>query len=425
MHIAALILLLIVWRLSIAAPAFVVVSPNVALFAALISAGSVVLLALAGCIWAVACRSSWRAIVRFRTVHLAWFVVAAGIMLAVVRGSAFSPLWERWLITIPLAFGWAGSWVALAPAFEVADGRSPAIGFAVARIRQRVTAWLNGPGLIYAAPAVIGLLLVELLETFHADSYYTWLVASLLAATTAGWLGGIWFQLTGRMQLLKEYDASLHSLVAAAAKQVGVRFPLVAVWNTAESFMNAAVLGAGWRQTLLLTDVLLRELNHDQIAAIVRHEAAHVKRRHIWYRLLAAALPISFWLGFHQLHLVESALFWQIVAPAFTMAWMAFAFGWICRQYEFDADVIACSDSNGTFDATIAADLRGALSSIVEKSNADERQGGWLHPSVARRNEVLSNLTAAITARQRATILCRLLITANIACWLVCVAATF
>jgi Zn-dependent protease with chaperone function len=72
----------------------------------------------------------------------------------------------------------------------------------------------------------------------------------------------------------------------------------ILVWHTDGTMANAAVVGLSRHlRSMLLTDALLRRLTSEQIAAVVRHELAHLRRWHLPLRLSLLLVPVFGWLA--------------------------------------------------------------------------------------------------------------------------------
>ena len=146
--------------------------------------------------------------------------------------------------------------------------------------------------------------------------------------------------------------------------RIGVRELLV--WHTYGAMINAAVIGMfAPVRYILLTDALLDAMPKAHVEAVMAHEIAHVRRRHMrWMMLIAVALLLgfqAFWVQFAKL--VYSAGFIQSAnaetavngvdtttklgeGPETVAAFMAviswlFAFGWVSRRFERQADTFA------------------------------------------------------------------------------------
>ncbi len=181
------------------------------------------------------------------------------------------------------------------------------------------------------------------------------------------------------------------------------------VWDTGMRHANAVVVGfyPGFR-LLLLTDRLIRDLPPDQLRLIVLHEFAHIRRRHIWFRLAAvipgwglAMLAVDQLGGSSWLHPVGYGV--AIVTTLVLLRWVAHA-------TEYDADRTACQlallDSaagphtanipSGDDRTSLAGDRRvpaeclvSALRTVCGGTAARWRRSSWLHPSVAARCDAI------------------------------------
>jgi len=177
---------------------------------------------------------------------------------------------------------------------------------------------------------------------------------------------------------------------------------------------NAAVIGfSRYLRYLLITDVLLARLTREQIAAVVRHEMAHLRRWHLPLRLAVLLLPLTWWLAiqtaapdisttlagaFASLH-VPANFAAAFGLPLGMLAYAVVAVGWYSRLLEHDADLDACLNSDGRFDALGIIDLSSALLSICGRG-PEGRFRQWLHPPVSQRVEFLRS---AFTEPKRAS----------------------
>ena len=170
-------------------------------------------------------------------------------------------------------------------------------------------------------------------------------------------------------------------------------------WDTGGTQFNAMVAGfIGPCRRLYISDRVLDELPRSQIAMIVLHEVAHLRRRHIPIRILAV-LPA--WGAGHLA--ADFAETWTptwasaiglAVGLFITMGLLGFA----SRATEHDADRWACSAAERiarTGIAGVPADAESAamalttvLRRITGRDASDRRT--WLHPSVQQRAETLN-----------------------------------
>jgi Zn-dependent protease with chaperone function len=128
-----------------------------------------------------------------------------------------------------------------------------------------------------------------------------------------------------------------------------LKFSDILIWQTHYRIANALVMGIIPRfRYVLLSDLLLEEMNDEQIEAVFAHELGHVVHRHlIWYLvffkvLILALAAIGLILGAQQHRLELPA--WMPVDLVTTLIWFGgflIAFGYVSRRFERQADVFA------------------------------------------------------------------------------------
>ncbi|UXY13938.1 M48 family metallopeptidase [Chitiniphilus purpureus] len=141
---------------------------------------------------------------------------------------------------------------------------------------------------------------------------------------------------------------------------------------------NAYFTGFGKTKRIVFFDTLLKQLNGEEIEAVLAHELGHFKHRHIAKRLLwtyalmlgllwlLAQLMQQDWfyqgLGVHSANTATALTLFFMVLPVFT-----FLFGplgsWLSRRHEYEADAFAASQ-------TRAADLVAALVKLYRDNAA-------------------------------------------------------
>lgn len=177
----------------------------------------------------------------------------------------------------------------------------------------------------------------------------------------------------------------------------------VRTWDTNMKSTNAVVFGffPGLR-SLLLTDRLIRDTPAAELRLIVLHEVAHIRRGHIWLRMLSvvpgwlAAGAIMQWLGTEPAMILIS----NTAAIAATLGLLRLS----AHATEFDADRVACElsmrlpvgerETGGlapgrpegeTPTAQIQARLLCRTLLNVTGGMKEAKRSSWLHPSVAAR----------------------------------------
>lgn len=192
-------------------------------------------------------------------------------------------------------------------------------------------------------------------------------------------------------------------VVAAGAASLEVR-----IWNTGMKSANAVVVGFFPRlRSLLLTDRLIAEMPPERLSLIVLHEVAHVRRGHLWIRMLSV---VPAWLvAAVLLRILGTDTFAILISNALAISATLMMLRLSSHTTEFDADRVACElavrlspAGGGRIDhpsATIhgiapelyQAELYQAelfcktLISVTGDSQSAAGRSSWLHPSVDAR----------------------------------------
>jgi Zn-dependent protease with chaperone function len=204
-------------------------------------------------------------------------------------------------------------------------------------------------------------------------------------------------------------DLWIRQLMTAA----GLRRTRAVRWNTDGRTFNAMVAGfVPPLRTLLVSDRLVDELPRQQIAMVVLHEAAHLRRRHVPIRMLAL-LPA--WGAGVLVTKIAGQQSWAVAAGSvvgilLTMLILRI----VAYRTEHDADVQACrlaAEMSGQVEDVPATyeHASEALSAALLRVTFDHpagRKATWLHPGVAervawmrrQREAPISNNTTAATA---------------------------
>ncbi|TWT92060.1 M48 family metalloprotease [Stieleria varia] len=197
----------------------------------------------------------------------------------------------------------------------------------------------------------------------------------------------------------------------ALLQSAGVRHARSLVWNTGGQSHNAMVAGfIGQFRTLLITDRLLRELPRDQIAMVILHEAAHLRRYHMPLRI--AVLMPAWAIGLAITHVTaESTWPWLqtwsgLLGSVATIAATLLALRWSSYRAEFDADAHACRLSVVASESVehvpntldLAAETLSTALLRVTAGQPESQAASWLHPSVADRVTRLRNIAVQTPA---------------------------
>jgi Zn-dependent protease with chaperone function len=187
----------------------------------------------------------------------------------------------------------------------------------------------------------------------------------------------------------------------------------VRLWDTGMRETNAAVVGFfPHARSLLLTDRLLRDASADQLYLIALHELAHLRRGHMWLRMLAVAPPwlaAAAWVRFVDAGPL-SFLVSHLLAIIATLGLLRL----VAHATEYDADRVACDlaaqmaashpvgrgeGSDGAIGWGMAREQVERFCTTLRQANGDDELStctttSWLHPSVEARCRALRGWVA-------------------------------
>jgi len=157
-------------------------------------------------------------------------------------------------------------------------------------------------------------------------------------------------------------DGPMRQRLVDLCEQHRVGVSELLLWKTFGGMINGAVMGLlPQLRYILLTDALLENVPQREVEAVMAHELAHVRKRHIiWLLVVAAALfALTYLFSIVAVVLIdhgdvrailnadafdetfyESPLLVAIAGVAGAAAWFA-SFGWISRRFERQADTFA------------------------------------------------------------------------------------
>lgn len=252
-------------------------------------------------------------------------------------------------------------------------------------------------------------------------------------------------------------DGPLRRRLQALAQRSGIGFSDVRIWNTHYRIINGAIVGPmRVARYVILSDALAENLTPREVEAVFAHELGHGYHRHIlWYMTaIFAASLVSGGLGLLlQLRYPRDAHFLDGVTMVAMALFIVYGISWISRLCEHQADWFAAQrmgeqwslaakqgggpgesagpgaelstqagqrilDSGlfvtpwlthlsvgyGFSDSPLqrgAEAFSSALRRVVEMSGRSPEKGGWMHPSVNQRTQLLAQLAESPEAVQR------------------------
>jgi Zn-dependent protease with chaperone function len=165
------------------------------------------------------------------------------------------------------------------------------------------------------------------------------------------------------------------------AKHVRFRCSEFLVWRTGHQMANAAVVGVGARQRVVVfSDLLLAQLPQRELVAVLAHEIGHVARHHVLtFIAWSSALFLGLDLGIANFE-IESE--WAMGLGLFaTLAVWWGGFGWLSRRSELEADLYALHATGDVMAMVSALEIVGGPHARAKDS--------WRHFSTARRVQFL------------------------------------
>ncbi len=299
-----------------------------------------------------------------------------------------APVW------LPLLCSWAAFYEV-----EKAAARDDGRRHALPRPSRAAYVWLRARHYLGLCllPVLILLAVQDLLAWWQPawqEGEYAWLVYLVpLAGVTL-----VFPQLLSRIWQTTPLPAGpLRGRLEQLATRLRVGVSQFRIWQTDGQLLNAAVTGfLPALRCVFLTDGLLHRLRDDEVEAIVAHELGHVRRRHLWLRLLLLALPIwilgnlQAWAPEVGDHCSRTLVAWcgsetlvnALLVPALTLTYIVLALGRYSRLLEHDADLCVYEDGR-------AATFCTTLDRLSYLSNDARQRRTWLHPSTISRIHLL------------------------------------
>ncbi len=188
----------------------------------------------------------------------------------------------------------------------------------------------------------------------------------------------------------------LRDRITAVSRFHNVRAAGPYVWSTPGDGINAAVVGFLHPfRYLLISRSMLETFSEGSLIAVVAHEVAHLKLRHMMWLGLAvlATVGLSGW-GLTALDYTVPVLRpWlnEATAAAATLVAVVVVFGFVSRRFEWQADAfavrhVAKTSTDGPAISSAAwGALTGALAQVAASDNMSMRRWGWRHGSLADR----------------------------------------
>ena len=157
--------------------------------------------------------------------------------------------------------------------------------------------------------------------------------------------------------------SALRDRMEAMCRAHRLQFRDILLWRTHNRIANALVMGIVPRfRYVLLSDLLLAEMEDEQIEAVFAHELGHVVHRHlIWYLVFMLVLPVIVLILEAEQHRLQlpSWLPLDLVTTMIGFGAFLFAFGYVSRRFERQADVFAARTLEGLTGERLTGEFAG------------------------------------------------------------------
>ncbi len=213
-------------------------------------------------------------------------------------------------------------------------------------------------------------------------------------------------------------EGELRERLSELCRRHRVRVGGFRVWDTRGMVLNGAVLGVIPRlRYVLLTDAVIERLERAQLDAVMAHEIAHVRRRHMPW-LIAGLLACLGWASVAVGSLASmlegvvertdgiAAGVSDGVGLALMLALGLVGFGFISRLFERQADAFAVRDAAESADRNIinfddAEAMAGALDRVARLNHIPPDKFTWRHGSISQRRRRILALVGAPVGRMK------------------------
>ncbi len=217
-------------------------------------------------------------------------------------------------------------------------------------------------------------------------------------------------------------EGPIREKLLAMCVRHGVAVRDLLLWRTFGGMINAAVMGLFGRvRFILLSDGLLDQVGDREIEAVMAHELAHVRLRHLWWLLINAAASVAV-LSAAGEALLATGIAWptwvQGLMGAAGLATWALGFGWVSRRIERQADTFGArhmtivhaehvgstrgemtyaeghdpATATRRFDIFGVESMVGALQRVADLNHIATTRRSWRHGSIAWRQRYLRSL---------------------------------
>ena len=251
-------------------------------------------------------------------------------------------------------------------------------GFNKSTPKLFIADWLKG---ILLTIILGGILLTAILYIYEYTGKWFWLIAWLVVAGFSlimSFFYSEWIVPLFNKQTPLE-EGELRTAIENFAEKAGFNLSNIYVMDGSKrsTKANAYFTGFGKKKRIVLFDTLMRDLNTEEIVAVLAHEVGHYKKKHIIYSMILSLLTtgITFYILSLFLNNLQLAEALGGTIPSFHLGLIGFSLlftpiseilglgmNFISRKNEYEADNFAAHFGLG--DALISALKKISVSSL-------------------------------------------------------------
>lgn len=192
-------------------------------------------------------------------------------------------------------------------------------------------------------------------------------------------------------------------------QKTGIPLTNLLVWHTHHQQAMAMLVGYLPRpRFVVLSDLLLDQLNDEELAAVMAHELGHVKYRHLWVMLSYVLFSLLLWTlaSWLMMILVQSNSFWdqlllQLALFGSMVLYVRLTLCDLSRKLEREADLMACLAWHDQTPSYGLATYAETLHKVAQLNGESPDHVSWLHGSVTQRTEYLKRMIDNPLEQQR------------------------
>lgn len=313
------------------------------------------------------------------------------------------PLLDELFILLPIVFSLFTSWIIFS---DLTGKISKSDSLCLSMKRKTEIAFIRFQScLLFVIFPTVTIIFIRDLEPYLSNLNAFERSASL-AAILLALAAGLPLLLLTACSHTKFNDQVFESQIKSIFIQNRIPLRRLRIWRTGNQIANAAVVGLIPRyRMLILSDKLMDLFPRNEVLAIARHEAGHVRLWHTFTRLCFITLPVLAIAQTQSTGLATpvfdgSPLEWlgeasTLVPIGIYLAFLLISLPWISHQMEYEADIFACQTQGphgAAPDSNYTNDLKNALLRLAALGRGYYEKQTLLHPSLKQRIELIEKL---------------------------------